>query len=366
MIDRATSSTSAVQQLRVAPPASARALSWAVFGFSVAALVVLAPFVAPLLLAAWAAIIAWPLQQRAARWVHGRPLSAALLTALLVCAFVIPIALSIVSLSSGAVELVQRVQQVKSVDEGLKALSSGDGSRFDFSQLDPQRLIGLARQYGARALGAGRAFLSTVSAVVLGVVVFLASFYTLLVQGESTRDWLVDRSPLARGHTQRLANVFAEVGRGMLIGTGLTALLQGALATVGYFVTGVPQALVLGMLTIFASLIPSVGAALVWVPVAIGLFAIGRTGAGVGMIAIGCLVSTSDNLIRPLLARHAKLRLHPLLLFAAMLGGIVVFGAAGLLFGPLLVRLASEGLSLLKEERESNAAQAQRLGGSEG
>jgi AI-2E family transporter len=87
-----------------------------------------------------------------------------------------------------------------------------------------------------------------------------------LIEGEAARDWFIDRCPLKRGHTQRLANVFAEVGRGILIGTGLTALLQGALATVGYFVTGVPQALVLGLLTVLASLIPSVGAALVWCP----------------------------------------------------------------------------------------------------
>jgi predicted PurR-regulated permease PerM len=102
----------------------------------------------------------------------------------------------------------------------------------------------------------------------------------------------------------------------MLIGTGLTALLQGALAMVGYFVTGVPQALILGLLT----------------------------------------ASTADNLVRPLLARYAELRLHSLLLFMAMLGGIVILGTWGLLFGPLFVRLATEGLTMLKEEREARGA----------
>lgn len=335
---------------------SSNSLGWAVLGLSAAASVVLVPLVAPVILAAWAALIAWPLQQRAARLLRSRVASAALLTALVVCAFLIPIALSVLSLSSAVVELAQRLQQSKSVEEGLKALTAGHEGGFDVASLNPQRLLELARQHGARALGAGRVFFSALSAFVIGVVVFLASFYALLLDGETTRDWFVDRSPLRRGHTQRFANVFAEVGRGMLIGTGLTGLLQGAIATVGYFATGVPQAIVLGLVTVLASLIPSVGAALVWVPVTIGLFASGRTGAGIAMALIGCLVSTSDNLVRPFLARYADLRMHPLVLFVSMLSGIVVFGAWGLLFGPLVVRLAIEGLTILKEERDTERA----------
>jgi len=218
-----------------------------------------------------------------------------------------------------------------------------------------QRAAQLLKEYGGGALATGRVVFAALSSVVLGAVLFVAAFYVFLVSGPSARDWLIDRSPLQRGQTQRLANVFAEVGRGILIGTGLTALLQGALATVGYFVTGVPQALILGLVTAASALIPSVGAALVWVPVSIGLFASGRTGAGIAMLVIGCVVSTADNLVRPLLARYAELRLHGLVLFMAMLGGIVVLGAWGLLFGPLFVRLATEGLTMLKEEREGAA-----------
>ena len=67
------------------------------------------------------------------------------------------------------------------------------------------------------------------------------------------------------------------------------------------------------------------------------------------MLAIGCVVSLVDNLVRPLLAQYGELNMHGLLLFVAMLGGIAVFGAGGLLLGPLLVRLAVEGLKMLRE-----------------
>jgi predicted PurR-regulated permease PerM len=330
-------------------------LGWAVWSLALAACIVLLPLAAPVILAAWVSMIAWPLQERILRRVRQRTLVAALLTTLLVLALLLPIALSVLSLSSAVADLGPRLLHSQSVTDAWKALGSGSGS-LDPRSLNWQRAAELLKEHGGGALATGRVVFATLSSVVLGVVLFVAAFYVFLIDGPRARDWLIDRCPLARGQTQRLANVFAEVGRGMLLGTGLTALLQGALAMVGYFATGVPQALILGMVTAASALIPSVGAALVWVPVTIGLFAGGRTGAGIAMLVIGCVVSTADNLARPLLARYAELRLHGLVLFMAMLGGIVVLGTWGLLFGPLFVRLATEGLTMLKEERETRAA----------
>jgi predicted PurR-regulated permease PerM len=67
------------------------------------------------------------------------------------------------------------------------------------------------------------------------------------------------------------------------------------------------------------------------------------------MLAVGCVVALVDNVLRPVLARYGNLRMHGLLLFMAMLGGMAVFGASGLLLGPLAVRFAIEGLSMLRE-----------------
>ena len=330
-------------------------LGWVVWGFAIAASIVLLPLAAPVILAAWVALIAWPLRERVARWVRHRALASALLTALLVLALLLPIALSVLSLSTAVADLGPRLIHSKSVTDAWRTLGA-DGGSLDPRRLNWQQATQLLKEHGGGALATGRIVFSTLSSVVLGVVLFVAAFYIFLIDGPSARDWLIDRSPLERGQTQRLANVFAEVGRGILIGTGLTALLQGALAMVGYFVTGVPQALILGMVTAASALIPSVGAALVWVPVTIGLFASGRTGAGIAMLVIGGVVSTADNIVRPMLARHAELRLHSLVLFMAMLGGIVILGTWGLLFGPLFVRLATEGLTMLKEAREAGAA----------
>jgi len=328
-----------------------RALRWVVAVLSLAAAAVLVPFWAPLLLAAWGALIAAPLQQRLAKSLRRPKLSAALLTALLVFLILLPVAVATLSLSGSAIALGQRIAESKSGADALKALSSGDNAGMDLTQLDPKHALDLLRQHGASALSAARKIFGAASVALIGLVVFVAGFYTFLTEGKTCYEWLLERAPISHAHFHRLANVFTEVGRGLVVGVGLTALSQGAVATIGYLVTGVPQALVLGLLTVFGSLIPSVGSALVWVPVTAGLALGGRPGAALAMLLIGLFVSVVDNLLRPLFARYAELRMNSLVLFVAMLGGIVVFGTWGLLLGPLLVRWASEGLTMLREQR---------------
>jgi predicted PurR-regulated permease PerM len=190
----------------------------------------------------------------------------------------------------------------------------------------------------------------------VGLFVFIYGFYTCLVEGERARSWIVDHSPLERWQTERFTAAYDETGRGLLIGVGLTALLQGIVATVGYLIIGVPQALVLGLLTALAALIPSIGTGLVWAPLCIGLFVAGETAKGAAVLALGAVVSVADNFLRPLVSKHANLDLPAYLLFVAMLGGIMIFGAWGLLAGPLFVRLAIEALRMGRERRELGQA----------
>jgi predicted PurR-regulated permease PerM len=227
--------------------------------------------------------------------------------------------------------------------------TDGSGPSLDLHRIDTAQWLDLARRHGAGALSVARSVFGAAAVSVVGVVVFVAAFYALLLEGAHLHEWLLLHSPLPRGQFHRLSSVFDEVGRGLLVGVGLTALLQGALATIGYFLCAVPQPLVLGLVTVFASLIPSIGSGLVWAPVAVGLLIAGRPAAAVGMLVVGCVVGLADNVLRPLLAKYGQLRMHGLLLFISMLGGIAVFGPGGLLLGPLFVRLAQEGLVMLRE-----------------
>jgi predicted PurR-regulated permease PerM len=330
------------------------ALGWLVAVLCLAGALALAPFWAPVVLAAWSALIARPLYRGLAQRIRRRKGAAALLTVLLVVAFLAPLAVTVLSLSGAALDLGHRLMESKNGTDALRSLAQGgDTSALDFRKLDTQQLMALLQRHGGGAWSVAKGLFGAASVVVVGVVVFVSAFYTLLLQGERLHEWLLLRSPLSRGHFQRLSNVFEEVGRGLLLGVGLTAVLQGAVATVGYLLCGVPQPLVLGLVTVFASLIPSIGSGLVWAPVALGLLVSGRHGAASVMLGIGLVVSVVDNLVRPLIAKLGQLRLHGLLLFMAMLGGMAVFGAGGLLLGPLVVRLAVEGLTMARETSPS-------------
>lgn len=185
----------------------------------------------------------------------------------------------------------------------------------------------------------------------LGLFVFVYAIYVFLVDGPALLSWLEDHSPLRLEHTRRFAAAFQETGRGLLVGVGLTGLAQGLVATITYFALGVPRALVLGLLTCVASLLPSIGTALVWAPVAIGLALAGKLVAAAVMAGIGIVViGTIDNVLRPVFSRFGELELSTFVLLTSIFGGLAAFGAGGLLLGPLFARLAKEALILARAE----------------
>jgi predicted PurR-regulated permease PerM len=333
------------------PALSRSAFHWVVLLLSVGALLAFLPLWAPLLLASWMAIIVRPLHARLAAKVRGRSRAAGVVTVLLVVLALAPLAAIGVSLFAATMSLIEDLQHSTGARDSLQTLLKSEPS-LPNGDWEAKQWMNLARRHGGGALNAATKIFGAATAGAIGLFVFVYAFYTCLVDGRSAHVWLLEHSPLPRKHTARLSAAYVETGRGLLLGVGLTAVLQGAIATVGYLIIGVPQGLVLGLLTVFAALIPSVGTGLVWVPVAVLLLATSSTGEGVAVLVLGGIMSVADNFIRPILSRSAHLDLPMFVLFVAMLGGIGIFGAWGLLLGPLFVRLALEALRLSREQQE--------------
>jgi predicted PurR-regulated permease PerM len=318
---------------------------------SIGALLAFLPLWAPLLLASWMAIIARPLHAKLAGKVRGRSRAAGVVTVMLVVLALAPLAVIGASLFAATMNLIQQLQHSSSAQESLQTLLKSEPS-LSRGEWDARQWMDLAKTHGGGALNAASKIFGAATTGTIALFVFVYAFYTCLVDGRSGYAWLLDHSPIPRKHTARLSAAYVETGRGLLLGVGLTAVFQGAIATVGYLIIGVPQGLVLGLLTLFAALIPSVGTGLVWVPLSVVLFATGSTGEGIAVLVLGGVMSVADNFIRPILSRSAHLDLPMFVLFVAMLGGIGIFGAWGLLVGPLFVRLALEALRLAREQRE--------------
>jgi len=163
--------------------------------------------------------------------------------------------------------------------------------------------------------------------------------------------------PLRPDYTAALFAEFRRVGRTTLVGTVGSGLAQGVLATLGYWICGVPEPLFFGAATSVASLVPAVGAALVWAPVGVVMILAGNQAGGVVELVWGALLvgALCDYVIRPRLVGGGG-TLPPLVTFAALLGGVQVLGLKGLIFGPMIMSLAVAVLRIYATEARKRRA----------
>jgi predicted PurR-regulated permease PerM len=301
-------------------------------------------------IAAWTAELLEPLVVRLTKRLGGRGRAGLALTLLVVLLILVPLTVLGVSLAAATADLLAELRKSKQASDFMRTFVPADLTP-SLGHLNPQRVADFARRHGAAALGTVQTALGAVTALAIGVVVYVLGVYETIVNGPRFVAWLRERSLVSKKSFDRLSRAFVETGRGLFVGIGGTTVLQTVVATIGYVVVGVPYPLLLGFVTLLASLIPSVGTALVWAPVTALLFVTDRTMGGIVLGLIGGFTSLVDNLVRPWLSRYGKLQLPTFVTFVAMLGGIVVFGGFGLVLGPLFVRLAAEGLDIWRERR---------------
>ena len=343
--------------VRVIPPLRPYALRVLVLLFVVGAVWTLWPLWAPLVLAAWFAHIARPLHTKLSGWMGKKSRGAAVATVILVVLGLTPFSVILLSLATDAADLVRRLTGSQDMRDAIGVFVNGETQgAASVGAFDAQAIAQLARQHGGSAFGTIRRIAGATTTAVIGVAVFVYGFYVFLAHGRAIHDWLCRYMPIRRRDLERFTDAFLETGRGIIVGFGLTALVQGTVAGIGYAIIGLPYALVLGLLTAVAGLVPAIGTGLVWVPLAAGLAMTGHYGQAVAVLAVGAVISLGDNFIRPALARYGRLQLPMFALFVAMLGGLAAFGAWGLVLGPLLLRLAAEGLEVLRERRDSSGA----------
>jgi predicted PurR-regulated permease PerM len=189
----------------------------------------------------------------------------------------------------------------------------------------------------------GRTFrvVSGVGGAFLQVGVGLFTLFYLFRDGHRMLEAGKGLVPLASGPTNLLVRRTREVIFAAVFGHVLVAMVQGTLGGLAFWALGVPTPAVWAVLMGALSLIPMVGPAFVWVPAGAVLIATGATAQGVILLLFGLFViSTVDNVIRAVLV-SARARVHPLVVFFGVLGGVLMFGAVGILVGPVLIVAAA-------------------------
>ena len=330
-----------------APTTRARRTFWALFAVAVALTVyVVWPFRAPLFLAAVLAAAFQSLLARTERLLKGRRrLAGALLTLLVFAAIVAPIASILAFIAQ---EITQGLTWVR---DSLGVQSMGD---LSLSRVPPQAQHAIDRilstlhvsreqvqTFAAKALdyaqAVGPALLGASVGAVASTFIMLAALFFLLVDGRHLIRLLGRVSPLQAAQTEELLKEFANVSSATLVGAALTAVVQAVLATIGFALAHVPQAVFLGIATLVTSFVPVIGTALVWIPAAALLALTGHVTAAIFVAAwCGVLLTAADNVVKPL-AMRGKVEMHTGLVFLALLGGITMFGLLGIIAGPLVI-----------------------------
>ena len=328
---------------------------------------VLAPFYGSVLWAIVVAVIFAPVQQRLETSMRGRRGLAAAVTVLIIIAIVIlPLAVVAASLVQEVSSLVAKIQSgeydfggyLQKIFDVLPGWATGLLERFkptDFSALRESLASTLLKGGQALAPQALSLGMNTFDFMIgLGIMLYLLFF--LLRDGSALAERTKDAIPLHGDQKAALFTRFADVVRATVKGGILVAVAQGTLGGIAFWFLGIHAALLWAVLMAFLSLLPAIGAGLVWVPAAIYLLATGAIWQGAGLILYGILViGLVDNVLRPfLVGKDSKLPDYVVLI--STLGGIKVLGLNGFVIGPLIAAMFMVSWEIFSASRRAEQA----------
>ncbi len=307
-------------------------------------------FLLTILLAAIFAGMVHPIRDRIQRRFGGRQRLASLTTlVVVVLVVVVPLVAFFGLVANQAVEVSQaaapwierQISQVDRIDERIRSLPLLDRLSGVQSLLPSSEQV--VAKAGEAASKVGTFLVNGLADVTRGTVGFffqlfimLYAMYFFLVSGSASLKRILYYVPLSPEDEERLLEKFTSVARATLKGSLLIGVVQGTATGLGMWLTGVPGAAFWGTVTMVMSLIPAIGAVLVWGPATIYLIVIGHVGAGLALLAWCALgVGSIDNFLRPLLVGRDT-KMSDLMVLLSTLGGITLFGIAGVIVGPIV------------------------------
>jgi predicted PurR-regulated permease PerM len=320
------------------------------------------PFLNPIVAAVVLAIVFYPLHARIESWLPRPGLAAAISTVLVMIAVAIPAVFLGVAVTRELGELYQSLSEKSAAQGGLspylmhllEAPLRVLGRYVDTSRVDVRStLLGWVNEVSRYLVEIGATAISNILSLILGMVVAFFTLFFLFRDGRKIVRRAMALLPLTRQQAKRLVAGISETTVASVHGGIAVGLAQGALTGLAFWVLGLSSPVVWGLMAALASLVPVVGTGLVWVPGAVVLLVGGHWIKALILVAWGgAVVAQVDALIRPYVV-STRVKMHNLLIFLALLGGVRAFGIMGLFIGPVVVSVTIAVLDML---REINAA----------
>lgn len=308
------------------------------------------PYLITLAVAATAAVILHPLYERVLAFTKGRETISSLFMVLLTVV-VLLIPLTFIG--------IQIAVEASGVYEDLRAGSASFSTDL-FSTLEglvrqyiPGATLNLS-QYAGQALnwiaGSLQSFFSGTVRAILLVFLGTIAYYYMNKDGKKFIKMLIELSPLTAKEDAELISRLRSAVNSVIRGSLIIALLQGTVTGIGLAIFGIPSAVLLGSIAGVGALIPTVGTSVVLAPVIVYLGISGDYVSAIGLLIWGILaVGLIDNFLHPILVGHG-MKMHPMFIFFAVIGGIAFFGISGFILGPLVMSLLFGLLDIFREE----------------
>ncbi|MDL2309836.1 AI-2E family transporter [Parabacteroides sp. OttesenSCG-928-B22] len=196
----------------------------------------------------------------------------------------------------------------------------------------------------------GQSLVGSISGFSINMIALIFVLYFMLVSIRPFETYIMSLLPFSNRNKRRVVNEIYLLVKSNAIGIPLLAVIQGGIALIGYYIFGVPEPIIFGVITCVATVIPIVGTGLVWGPLAIYLALTGEWFNAIGLLAFGLLVvSNVDNMIRFVLQKRLA-DTHPLITIFGVIIGLSMFGFIGIIFGPILIAIFLLCVNIFKEE----------------
>ena len=305
------------------------------------------PFLKTILMAAIFSGLAWPLYRRLRRGLGRRSTPAAVVTLLVIFfAVILPLAGLLGAVTGEAIKVSQTVKpwiqrqiaEPAALSEWLEAIPFYDRI-LPYKETIFEKAGELVGRLSSYLINSFSSVTVMTAQFIFLLFIFFYTMFFFLVDGERILNKILYYLPLNPVDQQRMLEKFTSVTRATMKGVAVIGIIQGSLTGAAFAVLGIPSAVFWGTVAGVTSLIPGIGTAIVWLPASIILLMGAHFGKGIGLLLFGALViGNIDTFLRPRLVGKDT-RMHELLILFGTLGGILMFGPAGIIIGPILAAL---------------------------
>ncbi len=299
--------------------------------------IVIKPFIGAMVAGVFLCYISYPIYKRMLWFVKSENVAAALMTILVLLVIIIPLAL----VAQMVIVEVMGMYGKVDVQQTVSMLSA-------YLKFDMQEIIAnVTRQALSFMVSLLSSFVLSIPRKLLNIFVLAMTMFVSFRGGERFVGNIKVLLPIKGSQKDEMIDHFKSTTDAIVYGVVVVSLIQGIVAMIAFYIFDVSSPALLGFLTFLAALLPIVGPAVIWVPVALVKYASGNVGAAIGIVIYSIIIQNIFlDLILKMNIIGAKGKIPPLVILLGFVGGVMAFGMVGILLGPVILVLMLEFLKV--------------------